>query len=106
MEGGSKMTREEQIKKQANIYIGHPQDLEEDICITNMRNDFIEGAKWADEHPNISEEEQIGMGGLGMTWQKKALIDKACEWLLSQEEMIGISFENDFIERFKKAMEE
>lgn len=34
-----------------------------------------------------------------------AFIEKACEWLLQQEEMIGISFENDFIERFKKAME-
>lgn len=53
-----------------------------------------------------SEEEQVGMGELGMMWQKQALIKKACEWLLSQEEMIGISFENDFIERFKKAMEE
>ena len=41
-----------------------------------------------------------------MMWQKQALIKKACEWLLNQEEMIGISFENDFIERFKKAMEE
>mgnify|MGYP003506883745 CR=1 FL=1 len=33
-------------------------------------------------------------------------LEKACKWLLRQEEMIGISFENDFIERFKKAMEE
>lgn len=33
-------------------------------------------------------------------------VNKACEWLLHQEEMIGISFEEDFIERFKKAMKE
>ena len=78
------MTREEEIKQQADTYIGHPQDLGEDISITNMRNAFITAAKWAD----------------------KTMIEKACTWLLCQEEMIGISFENDFIERFKKAMEE
>ena len=37
---------------------------------------------------------------------RKEIIEKACEWLMHQEEMIGISFEGDFIERFKKAMEE
>ena len=42
----------------------------------------------------------------GAEWADKTMIDKACEWLIQQEEMIGISFENDFIERFKKAMEE
>lgn len=43
---------------------------------------------------------------LGAEWADKTMIEKACEWLIQQEEMIGISFENDFIERFKKAMEE
>lgn len=43
---------------------------------------------------------------VGAKWADKTMIDKACEWLLHQEEMIGISFESDFIERFKKAMEE
>ena len=71
----------------------------------NRCKPFEEGAKWADEHQNLSEEEQVGMGELGMEWQKKHLIDKACEWLTQQEEMIGVSFEEDFIERFKKAME-
>lgn len=103
------MTRKEQIKKQADIYIGHPQDLGEDIIITNMRNAFIEGAKWADEHPNISEEEQVGMGGLGMTWQKKTLIKKACDWM--EEALIdywsGINADSsNFINDFKRAMEE
>ena len=37
---------------------------------------------------------------------RKEIIEKACEWLIHQEEMIGISFEEDFIERFKHAMEE
>lgn len=42
----------------------------------------------------------------GVDYGEKKTIEKACEWLLCQEEMIGISFEDDFIERFKKAMEE
>lgn len=42
----------------------------------------------------------------GARWADKTMIDKACEWLRHQEEMIGISFEEDFIERFRKAMEE
>lgn len=33
-------------------------------------------------------------------------VNKACGWLLHQEEMIGVSFEKDFIERFKEAVEE
>lgn len=58
------MKREEQIKQQADKYIGHSEDLGEDINITIKRIAFIEGAKWADEHPNLSEEEQVGMGGI------------------------------------------
>lgn len=87
MEGGSKMTREEQIKKQANIYIGHPQDLEEDICITNMRNDFIEGVKWADKHPK----------------EGLVSIDKVCDWLLKGGYFVN---NTETINDFKKAMEE
>lgn len=33
-----------------------------------------------------------------------AFIEKAISWLKEQDEMIGISFEEDFIERFKKYM--
>ena len=90
------MTREEQIKKQADIYIGHQQDLGEDISITNKRNAFIKGAKWAD----------------------KTMIDKACELLniLLYNRYAGngqheaASCENitkkEFIENFKRLMEE
>ena len=38
--------------------------------------------------------------------KKKELIDKACKWLLDQKEMIGVSFHEDFIERFRQAMKE
>ena len=36
--------------------------------------------------------------------EEKQLIEKACEWLREQKEMIGISFQEDFIERFKMEM--
>jgi hypothetical protein len=35
-----------------------------------------------------------------------AFTEKAISWLKEQEEMVGISFQEDFIERFKKYMEE
>lgn len=53
------MTREEEIKQQADRYIGHLQDVGEDIGITKTRNAFIESAKWAD----------------------KTMIEKACGYL-------------------------
>lgn len=31
-------------------------------------------------------------------------IEKACKWLKEQDEMIGISFTEDFLERFRKYM--
>ena len=36
---------------------------------------------------------------------QESFIEKACEWLKEQDEMVGISFEEDFIERFKNYME-
>ena len=40
----------------------------------------------------------------GAKWQEEHLIDKACEWLKEQDEMVGVSFEENFIERFKNYM--
>ena len=82
------MTREEEIYNIANTIspdVGKEID-ENYICadIYDFTIGFACGAKWAD----------------------KTMLEKACEWLLHQEEMIGISFEDDFIERFKKSMEE
>lgn len=39
-------------------------------------------------------------------YSRKMAFDKTVEWLKEQDEMIGISFQQDFIERFKRAMEE
>lgn len=52
-----------------------------------------------------SSDYQVGVCD-GVRLADKTMIDKACKWFLRQEEMIGISFENDFIDRFKKEMEE
>ena len=86
------MTREEEIKNKADEltlylegYIGTSPHSREAIS-----EYFIEMAKWADEHP------------------RKGLVDieKALNWLKEQKEMVGVSFQDDFYERFKKAMEE
>jgi hypothetical protein len=95
------MTRREQI----SLYL-----KERNIPITSLEaNSIIEGIKWADEHPYLSEEEQVGMGGLGMMWQQQALIKKACEWLNNNAKNYtidgGLAIES-LIYSFKKAMEE
>jgi hypothetical protein len=40
----------------------------------------------------------------GAKWQEAQMIGKACDWLKEQDEMVGVSFEEDFIERFKNYM--
>ena len=40
----------------------------------------------------------------GAEWEHKRLVKKACEWLKEQDEMVGVSFEEDFIDRFKNYM--
>lgn len=73
MEGDSKMTREEQIRQASIEYTIKDRPM----CIgggafskivdeMNRNYAFEEGAKWADEHPNLSEEELVGMGDLGI----------------------------------------
>lgn len=72
------MTRKEQIRDAAMYFA----KKNEKVPFPYL--DFIEAAEWAD----------------------RTMIERACEWLMQQEEMVGISFEDDFIERFRKAMEE
>ena len=65
--------------------------------------------KLIDEETGIdnygSSDYQVGLYD-GVRLADKTMIEKACDWLKHQEEMIGVSFEEDFIERFKKAMED
>ena len=63
--GGCGMTREEQIE---NAAIREQRLLMESI---DWRSGFKSGVRWADNNPNLTEEEQVGMGGLGMEWQNK-----------------------------------
>lgn len=112
------MTREEQIR-QASIeytYKDRPMCIgggafSEVVDEMNRNYAFEEGAKWADCHPNLSEEEQVGMGELGMIWQKKHLIDKACEWLRlntnwdDEWDEMGRNMNYGKIEEFRKEME-
>lgn len=114
------MTRKEEIRQYLK---------ERNIPITSLEaNSIIEGIEWADEHPTPCSvrmidsqsysKQQLREMGFAFDLNGNILspnelvskaahyvIEKACEWLLHQEEMIGISFEEDFIERFKKAME-
>lgn len=105
--GGYGMTREEQIE---NAAIREQRLLMES---SDWRSGFKSGVRWADAHPNLTEEEQVGMGGLGIEWQKQALIKKACEWIKNNKHLHKeLSFGslstdwNKFIKEFKKAMEE
>lgn len=102
------MTREEEIIEAGIDYTMSVRPMcigglafEEEIRQLNRNKSFEEGAKWADEHPYLSEEEQVGMGGIGMMWQKKHLIDKACSYLYAKSRMSGSE-----INSFRKAMEE
>ena len=49
---------------------------------------------------NTWNSEWIGVNDIEYT-RTDAFIEKACEWLKEQDEMVGVSFEEDFIERFK-----
>lgn len=87
---------------------------------------FLDGAVWADKNPHsqyIAEylyKEKgypISLNGEIPTFEEtmknvqtyndfkaKQWLEKACSWLREQKELIGVSFQEDFIERFKIAM--
>lgn len=93
------MTREEQIQQQADKYIGHPQEIDEDISITNKRNAFIDGFKCAKEKLEIKYFELFKKA---RQEDKQELIEKACRWLLKGGYFVN---SNETIDDFKKAME-
>ncbi len=90
------MTREEQIKKQADIYTDDPSNYakwsedggwSETNDIELVEKAFIECAKWAD----------------------KTMIEKACKWLDSNFptiDNVGSWYKESFIKEFKKYLEE
>ena len=123
------MTREEEIRNAIDTIIpifpsNNGRTYEQAIMATG----FEAGVKWADKNPNpqnIAEylykekgypislngeiptfEETMKAVQAYNAYKEKQWIEKACNWLREQKEMIGISFQEDFIERFKIAMEE
>lgn len=87
--------------------------------------DFINGAKWADEHPNFYNDEKyhtVKVSCLDELNRKAALydafIDKACKWLKENIDLVAmdtfnvrsgyheIVMMNFFEKKFRQAMEE
>lgn len=108
------MTREEEIHKAAKEFAF--SDKTETSDFYDVMNDFYFGAKWADEHPNLYNDEKyhtVKVSCLDELNRKAALydafIEKACEWLRDwdQKTMYELSMimGNKFIEDFRKVME-
>lgn len=124
------MTREEQIIKTAKEYYNPKNGIPFSL---QMRSGFITGAKWADEHPNLYNNEKyhtVKVSCLDELNRKAvlydALLEKACEWLgkilyihteVEEDKHWGTtkSYDyitsdhdsiGDFITDFRKAMEE
>lgn len=116
------MTREEEVHKIANtISTNIGKDVDKDY-ICNDEYDFTIGfecgAKWADEHPNLYNDEKyhtVMVSCLDELYRKAELYDtfleKACKYLKSlvYQEFGGGPIERTFsdedIEIFRKAME-
>lgn len=125
------MTREEQIKQAA---YSRYAIVSSPVVFKAQCNCFIEGAKWADEHPHKPTREEIlkelrghreyterfynlmgqippieQLAVLQMEEGRKQAIDKAVNWLSLNAELYG-GFNpgklNDLVVAFRKAMEE
>lgn len=114
------MTREEEIKQTARKYFGDYLDGLKGEVLT-VQQTFEDAAKWADEHPNLYNDEKyhtVKVSCLDELNRKAELydvfLDKACEWLKSNmyegtcEQILSkkpYPFMRDFINEFKQAME-
>lgn len=67
---------------------------------------YLQEKKRADNLQSAIEVAEDHAYLAGQEAMREQMIDKAAEWLKEQDEMVGISFQDDFIERFKKEMEE
>jgi hypothetical protein len=121
------MTRDEQILNKAIDYSEIEENfLEYDDCgdvfdaKIFIEEAFIEGANWADEHPNLYNNEKyhtVKVSCLDELNRKATLydefLDKACEWIKNNKSSYKVwsfgSLHTDwdkFIREFRKAMEE
>lgn len=78
------MTREEQIIKASQLYA------------KALQKPFIDGARWADEHPDL-----YIVTRKSVEREREYLIRKACDWLRGSTILADTT-----IERFKQAMKE
>lgn len=87
------MTREEQRIEEAKNRFSDDQ-----IYPISKMYAFVEGVKWADEHP---KPEMVN---------KQEFIEKACEWLLNNAHLYVYATTKEkralMFDNFKKAMEE
>lgn len=72
-------------------HCGNPQSMYKEAVFVNAR-------MWHEDELLFIHEKSKEKGLVSL--------DKVCKWLKEQEEMIGVSFQEDFYERFRKAMEE
>jgi len=98
------MTRKTEIEVAA-------YDYAKDMPLLNTaRNGFESGAQWADEHPDIEAIKAIEDHAYfaGSEAMREKMIEKACERLYEQLNNLKMGRGNimEFIEHFKKAMEE
>jgi hypothetical protein len=121
------MTREKQIRQAGIEYTikNRPMCIgggafSEVVDEMNRNHAFEEGAKWADEHPNLYNNEKyhtVKVSCLDELARKAALydefLDKACEWIKNNKSSYKVwsfgSLHTDwdkFIREFRKAMEE
>lgn len=118
------MTRKEEIINYANSFKGNGMENEE--LKETIRLAIIDGAMWADENPDEkmiakylyekkgypidlngnlpSFDETMKDAEKYLKYKQDKFIEKTCAWLKEQDEMVGLSFTEDFIERFKNYM--
>ena len=93
------------VKYNGNIYqiVGFHESKESYIYdVKCLKNNF------PDEPVSISigscAEDKMELVDFNELSEKQQWIEKACEWLKEQDEMVGISFTEDFIARFQNYM--
>lgn len=62
--------------------------------------EYTQGVYTPSYHPWLTPEQALAAVEIA----KEELIEKVCEWLKEQDEMVGVSFKEDFIIRFKNYM--
>lgn len=108
------------MRTKPNVLAG--DRLSEEMKIFNRNKAFEDGAKWADEHPNLYNNEKyhtVKVSDLDRLYKKlesyEKYFDIACAWLEGRDTEMEYLYSEDgytffdnekFINDFRKAMEE